>query len=160
MTSTPPFFPVGSKVILQNLVKGTQYNGEQGKVTGPLNQSTKQQKVFVASKNKTLSIKPVNMLYVPRDISSLEREEIISEKKSLEKEIEQLVRDNPTPKFSGSPISNEFRNKLQSWAAQRKILAEKRERLELLVEEERIRGVLRELGELYPQVGIWFTCDE
>ena len=85
-TSTPPFFPVGSKVILQNLVKeGAHYNGKRGKVTGPQNQSTQQQKVFVASINKTLSIKPVNMCYVPRDISSLEREEIISEKKSLEK---------------------------------------------------------------------------
>ena len=83
-----------------------------------------------------------------------------SEKLQLEKEIAQLVQDNPTPKFLGSPINSELRSKLQSWAAQRKVLAEKRERLYLLVEEERIRGVLRELGEFYPQVGIWFTCDE
>jgi len=78
MTSTPPFFPVGSKVILQNLVKGAQYNGEHGKVTGPLSQSSQRQKVFIASKNKTLSIKPVNMCYVPRDVFSLEREEMIT----------------------------------------------------------------------------------
>ena len=78
MTSTPSFFPVGSKVILQNLVKGSQYNGEQGKITGPLSQSSQRQKVFIASINKTLSIKPVNMCYVPRDISSLEKEEMIT----------------------------------------------------------------------------------
>ena len=78
MTSTPSFFPVGSKVILQNLVKGAQYNGEQGKVTGPLRQSSQRQNVFVASINKTMAIKPVNMVYVPRDLSSLERDEMIN----------------------------------------------------------------------------------
>ena len=78
MTSTPSFFPVGSKVILQNLVKGAQYNGEQGKVTGPLRQSSQRQNVFVESINKTMAIKPVNMVYVPRDLSSLERDEMIN----------------------------------------------------------------------------------
>ena len=75
MTTTPAFFPVGSKVMLKNLVKGAQYNGEKGKVTGPLSQSSQRQKVFIATINKT---KPVNMCYVPRDISSLEREEMIT----------------------------------------------------------------------------------
>ena len=77
-----------------------------------------------------------------------------AEKLQLEKEIQQLVQDNPTPKEYGIPINSELRSKLQSWASQRKVLAEKRERLQLLLEEERIQEVLRELGELHPQVGV------
>ena len=74
-----------------------------------------------------------------------------SEKLQLEKEIEQLVQNNPTPKFLGAKIDNNVRSTLQSWAAQRKILAEKRERLEMILEEERIQEILRELEELHPQ---------
>ena len=80
----------------------------------------------------------------------------LSEKAQLEKEIAQLVQDNPTPKFLGSPINSELRSKLQSWAAQRKVLAEKRKRRDLILEEERIQEVLRELGELHPQVSMFF----
>ena len=74
-----------------------------------------------------------------------------SEKLQLEKEIEQLVQNNPTPKFLGAKIDSNLRSTLQSWAAQRKILAEKRERLEMILEEERIQEILRELEELHPQ---------
>lgn len=74
-----------------------------------------------------------------------------SEKLQLEKEIEQLVQNNPTPKFLGAKIDSNVRSTLQSWAAQRKILAEKRERLEMILEEERIQEILRELEELHPQ---------
>lgn len=70
----------------------------------------------------------------------------------LENEIAQLVRDTPSPKFLGSPIDIDLRIILQAWAAQRKILAEKRQRLEMILEEERIQEVLRELEEMHPQV--------
>ena len=79
------------------------------------------------------------------------------EKLQLEKEITQLVQNNPTPKFKrGTKIDSDLRSELQSWAAQRKRLIEKMERLEIILEEERIQAILRELEEMHPQVGVIF----
>ena len=69
------------------------------------------------------------------------------------------MQNNPTPKFKlGSEIDSDLRSELQLWAAQRKRLIEKMERLEIILEEERIQAILRELEEMHPQVGviIWY----
>ena len=77
---------------------------------------------------------------------------VVSEKEQLEKDIAQLVHDNPTPRCRGLPIDADLRRRLQAWAKERKKIAEKRERLEMILEEERIQVVMRELDELHPQV--------
>ena len=76
----------------------------------------------------------------------------VSEKEQLEKDITQLLQDNPTPRCLGLPIDADLRRRLQAWAKERKKIAEKRERLEMILEEERIQEVMRELNELHPQV--------
>ena len=72
-------FPVGSSVLLQNLVKGAQYNDKKGIVRSRLNASSGRQEVYVFEANKSMAIKPINMRYEPREISSLS----ISEMKGL-----------------------------------------------------------------------------
>lgn len=76
----------------------------------------------------------------------------VSEKEQLEKDIAQLLQDNPTPRCLGLPIDADLRRRLQAWAKERKKIAEKRERLEMILEEERIQSIMRELDELHPQV--------
>lgn len=78
-----------------------------------------------------------------------------SEKHQLEREIAQLVQDHgPVPQYFDSPIDSNVRSRLQSWAKARSKVAEKRERLEMIYEEERIEALQRELEELHPQVRI------
>ena len=54
-------FPVGSSVVVQNLVKGAQYNGTKGTIKSTLDPKSSRQEVFIPSANKTLAIKPVNL---------------------------------------------------------------------------------------------------
>ena len=71
-------FPIGSSVLLQNLVKGAHLNDKKGIVKSKLS-STGRQEVYIFEENKTLAIKPANLKYEPRTISSLS----ISEMKSM-----------------------------------------------------------------------------
>jgi hypothetical protein len=65
-------FPVGSSVILQNLVGAAQYNDKKGIVKSRLaTNGSGRQEVFVFDANKSMAIKPANMRYVPRELSSL-----------------------------------------------------------------------------------------
>jgi len=63
-------FPVGSCVVLQNLVGGAQYNDKNGIVKSRLTGNGRQE-VYVFGVNKSMAIKPINMRYLPRELSSL-----------------------------------------------------------------------------------------
>jgi len=80
-TPTPPSsFPVGSRVILKNLTKGTEFNGKVGIVKSPLDAATNsRQQILLLPSGKMLGIKPINLDYEPRTINSLS----VGELKSL-----------------------------------------------------------------------------
>mmetsp|Transcript_2194 Transcript_2194/g.3997 ORF Transcript_2194/g.3997 Transcript_2194/m.3997 type:complete len:547 (-) Transcript_2194:74-1714(-) len=63
-------FPVGACVVLQNLVGAAQYNDKNGIVKSKLS-SNGRQEVYVFGVNKSMAIKPTNMRYLPRELSSL-----------------------------------------------------------------------------------------
>eukprot|EP00569_Conticribra_weissflogii_P005116 CAMPEP_0171344692 /NCGR_PEP_ID=MMETSP0878-20121228/19943_1 /TAXON_ID=67004 /ORGANISM="Thalassiosira weissflogii, Strain CCMP1336" /LENGTH=527 /DNA_ID=CAMNT_0011847941 /DNA_START=11 /DNA_END=1594 /DNA_ORIENTATION=+ len=63
-------FPIGSSVLLQGLVGAAQYNDKKGIVRSKINASGRQE-VYVFEANKSMAIKPINMKYEPRDISTL-----------------------------------------------------------------------------------------
>ena len=63
-------FPVGSSVILQNLVGAAQYNGKKGIVKSRVTTNGRQE-VYVIEADKTMAIKPANLMFVPRELSSL-----------------------------------------------------------------------------------------
>ena len=63
-------FPIGSSVLLQNLVKGAHLNDKKGIVKSKLSSSGRQE-VYIFEENKALSIKPANLKYEPRTLSSL-----------------------------------------------------------------------------------------
>eukprot|EP00984_Skeletonema_dohrnii_P007636 scaffold2790_cov118-Skeletonema_dohrnii-CCMP3373.AAC.4 len=67
MTSS---FPVGACVVLQNLVGAAQYNDKNGIVKSKLSGNGRQE-VYVFGVNKSMAIKPTNMRYLPRELSSL-----------------------------------------------------------------------------------------
>ncbi len=84
--ATATEFPVGGRVILQNLTKGTEFNGKVGVIKSKL--SDERQKVLLIQSGKTLGIKPINLKYEPRSVNSLS----VSELKTLLtlKEVTQL----------------------------------------------------------------------
>ncbi|KAL7497297.1 hypothetical protein ACHAWT_006139 [Skeletonema menzelii] len=63
-------FPVGACVVLQNLVGASQYNDKNGIVKSKISQNGRQE-VYVFGVNKSMAIKPANMRYLPRELSSL-----------------------------------------------------------------------------------------
>mmetsp|Transcript_21813 Transcript_21813/g.35962 ORF Transcript_21813/g.35962 Transcript_21813/m.35962 type:complete len:389 (+) Transcript_21813:211-1377(+) len=71
-------FPIGSKVILQNLAKAAQYNGMKGKVKSLPDPITSRQNVHVEAANKSLAVKPINLRHEPRELTSLSIEEMTS----------------------------------------------------------------------------------
>ncbi len=81
-------FPIGSKVVLQNLTKGAQYNGMKGTVKSLLDPTTSRQNVFVHAANKSLAVKPINLRYEPRELSSLSIDEMMTIMFLFEKKIE------------------------------------------------------------------------
>ena len=65
-------FPVGSSVILQNLVGAAQYNDKKGIIKSRLSTNgSGRQEVYVFDAKKSMAIKPANMRYVPRELSSM-----------------------------------------------------------------------------------------
>ena len=77
-SSSSTSFPVGSSVILQNLIKGASLNGKKGIVKSQLNKTSRRQEVYVFEAQKSMSIKPNNLQYEPRDLSSLSVREMKS----------------------------------------------------------------------------------
>ena len=71
-------FPFGSKVILQNLVKGAQYNGMKGTVKSSPDPTTSRQSVFVHTANKSLAVRPINLCHEPRELTSLSIDEMMT----------------------------------------------------------------------------------
>ena len=60
-----PSFPIGSKVILHNLKKGSQYNGKHGVVkSSPTNDNDGRQNVFLHESQKIVAVKPDNIQLV------------------------------------------------------------------------------------------------
>lgn len=72
-STTPSTFPVGAKVILQNL-SATEFNGKIGVVKSSL--ENERQQVLLIQSGKRLGIKPVNLKYEPRTVNSLTISEI------------------------------------------------------------------------------------
>ena len=64
-------FPVGSRVIIQNLVKGAKYNGLHGIVKSKIDTTTLRQNVFIIDEEKTIAIKPTNMEVCDNELSEL-----------------------------------------------------------------------------------------
>jgi len=69
-------FPIGSSVLLQNLIKGAHLNDKKGIVKSNLIGSTGRQEVYIFQATKSISIKPTNMRYEPRDLASLSASEM------------------------------------------------------------------------------------
>ena len=69
-------FPVGSRVILQNLSKGIEFNGKVGVVKSKVNDENQRQQVLLIQSGKTLGIKPFNLKYEPRSVNSLSISEL------------------------------------------------------------------------------------
>lgn len=64
-------FPIGSSVLLQNLVKGAHLNDKKGIVKARPDAVTGRQEVYVFEAQKSMAIKPANLRYEPRELSSL-----------------------------------------------------------------------------------------
>ena len=67
----PSSFPVGSRVIIQNLVKGAKYNGLHGIVKSKIDTTTLRQNVFIIDEKKLIAIKPINMEVCNNELSEL-----------------------------------------------------------------------------------------
>jgi len=78
-TTTFTSFPIGSSVLLQNLINGSQFNDKKGIVKSILDVNSGRQEVYVFEAQKSMAIKPINLRYEPRELSSLS----ISEMKGL-----------------------------------------------------------------------------
>ena len=61
MTTTSTAFPIGSAVIIHNLVNKTKYNGRHGTVVSPLDKTSLRQDVLIDGLNERVAIKPVNL---------------------------------------------------------------------------------------------------
>ncbi len=71
-------YPIGSTVILRDLVKGAQYNGMKGTVKSLPDPTTKRQNIYVHPANKSLAVKPSNLRYERRELTSLSIDEMRS----------------------------------------------------------------------------------
>lgn len=54
-------FPIGSNIILQNLIAGAKYNGLRGIVQSNIDTTSLRQNVFIIDANKTISVKTANI---------------------------------------------------------------------------------------------------
>ena len=70
-------YPIGTRVILQNLTKGTHYNGKIGVVKSVLTASGRQLVAIIGDdESKALGLKPTNLKYEPRAVDSLSIKEM------------------------------------------------------------------------------------
>lgn len=58
---TDKSFPIGSSVLLQNLVNAAKYNGMKGIVQSDVDSTTFRQNVFIVDANKVVAMKPANL---------------------------------------------------------------------------------------------------
>lgn len=63
-------FPIGSSVLLRDLVKGAHLNGKKGIVKSNANDAGRQE-VYVFEAQRSMSVRPDNLRYEPRELSSL-----------------------------------------------------------------------------------------
>ena len=78
----------------------------------------------------------------------------LPEKEQLTEDISRLAREDAAPPDGDrkGPIDDDRRLALMKWAETRRTMAQKTQRLELILEEERVRAVMQDLDELNPQV--------
>ena len=80
---TSPFeFPIGSNIILQNLIAGAKYNGLRGIVKSNIDTTSLRQNVFIVDANNTISVKTANICIGndnDNDVSSLSIKQLKSE---------------------------------------------------------------------------------
>ena len=69
--------PIGSSAIIQNLINGAQYNGLNAVIKSEIDPSTQRQNVLIASINKVIAVKRVNLL--PCDVSAMSVRELKGE---------------------------------------------------------------------------------
>jgi len=63
-------FPIGSKVILQNLIKGSKYNGKRGIIkSNPDGANDGRQQVLLHDEHKILGVKPKNLKLIEEENS-------------------------------------------------------------------------------------------
>lgn len=90
-------FPIGSSVFLQNL-KSEQYNDKKGIVRSRPDPTSGRQEVYIFELEKSMSIKPINIKYEPRDIGSLSISEmkgvLLSACSKKEEELSGLSKDD------------------------------------------------------------------
>ena len=70
-STTTTSFPIGSCVLLQNLVNGSQFNDKKGIVKSHPDANSGRQEVYVFEAQRSMAIKPANLRYEPRELSSL-----------------------------------------------------------------------------------------
>lgn len=132
-------FPLGSRVILQNL-NNAEYNGKVGSVKSKLLDNGRQQ-ILLIKDGKTLGIKPENLKYEPRSINSLnikemkqiltikevgnltgydksQLREMLKIKTESEEEIAEILAKANEPSESNSNQSAPMKHKMQSQASQ------------------------------------------
>ena len=63
--------PIGASVLLQNLQKSSHLNDKKCIVKSSLHASTGRQEVYIFDQEKTMAVKPSNLRYEPRELSSL-----------------------------------------------------------------------------------------
>lgn len=89
-----------------------------------------------------------------KDGSPVLPEALQLEKEELSRDVRKLIRENRTPTGKDGPVDDIKRNELLEWAKIRRVKAEKRSRLEMIFEEERIQRVLQKINEMNPQVRV------
>ena len=79
-------FPIGSNIILQNLIAGAKYNGLRGVVKSNIDTTSLRQNVFIVDVNKVISVKPANIRHCIEnedncgdDVSSMSIKQLKSE---------------------------------------------------------------------------------
>jgi len=63
--------PIGASVLLQNLQKSSHLNDKKCIVKSSLHASTGRQEVYIFDAEKVMAVKPSNLRYEPRELSSL-----------------------------------------------------------------------------------------
>ena len=109
MSSSSSSFPVGSSVLLQNLIKGAQFNGKKGIVKSQLNTTSGRQEVYVFEAQKSMSIKPTNLQYEPRDLALLS----VREMKSILSYSSTITNDGGDESDSAGLDKDELRTKVK-----------------------------------------------
>ena len=63
-------FPIGSNIVLQNLIAGAKYNGLRGVVKSNIDATSLRQNVFIVDVNIVISVKTANIRHLENDIDN------------------------------------------------------------------------------------------